>query len=259
MTGSAPGRTGEPRYGEGVSLVAAAVCPHPPLIVPELAGAAAPELDDLRTAADAAVSRLLGARPDCLVVLGTGAVTGWIIPPATGSFRPWGLDLTVPLVPALPDEGKRLPLSVTVGAWLLGRQPVGARAGVRVVGAQVSAEATPAELARLAGQVHEYRPRVALLVMGDGSACRGPKSPGYDDPRAEAYDDGVARALADADADALLGLDPARSAELKAAGRAPWQVLAGAVRTAGGGWRGELRHHSAPYGVAYFVASWEPA
>ena len=31
MTGSARGRTGGSRYGEGVPLVAAAVCPHPPL------------------------------------------------------------------------------------------------------------------------------------------------------------------------------------------------------------------------------------
>ncbi|MEV0811467.1 hypothetical protein [Micromonospora sp. NPDC050200] len=240
-------------------LVAAAVCPHPPLIVPELAGAAAPELDDLRTAADTAVSQLLAARPDCVVVLGIGAATGWIIPPAAGSFRPWGLDLTVPLVPALPDDGEPLPLAVTVGAWFLGRQPVGARTGVRVVGAQVSAEATPAELTLLAGQVHEYRPRVALLVMGDGSACRGTKAPGYDDPRAEAYDEGVARALAGADADALLGLDPGLSAELKVAGRAPWQVLAGAVRAAGGAWRGELSYAAAPYGVSYFVANWTPA
>ena len=44
------------------------------------------------------------------------------------------------------------------------------------------------------------------------------------------------------------------STELKAAGRAPWQVLAGAARAAGGGWRGELLHDSAPYGVAYFVS-----
>ncbi|MEH0936748.1 class III extradiol dioxygenase subunit B-like domain-containing protein [Micromonospora psammae] len=240
-----------------VPLVAAAVCPHPPMIVPELAGAAAPELDDLRTAADAAVTRLLDTRPDCLVVLGGGAATSWLIPPATGSFRPWGLDLTVPLVPGMAGEKERLPPAVTVGAWLLGRQPGAARAGVRIVGLQARAEATRAELARLADQVHEYRPRVALLVMGDGSACRGPKSPGYHDPRAEAYDDGVARALAGADGDALLGLDPGLSAELKVAGRAPWQVLAGAARAAGGDWRGELRHYSAPYGVAYFVASWE--
>ena len=90
---------------------------------------------------------------------------------------------------------------------------------------------------------------------GDGSACRGTKAPGYDDPRAEAYDEGVARALADADPDALLGLDPGFSAELKVAGRAPWQVLAGAVREAGGDWRGELQlPPGRPYGV--FLPSW---
>ncbi|WP_446219156.1 class III extradiol dioxygenase subunit B-like domain-containing protein [Micromonospora sp. IBHARD004] len=255
MTGSARGRTGGSRYGEGVPLVAAAVCPHPPLIVPELAGAAAPELDDLRAAAAGAVTRLLAAGPDCVVVLGSGPTTGWIIPPAAGSLRPWGLDLTVPLVPALPDGGAALPLSLTVGAWLLHQH----RVGVRVVGAQVSPEATAGELGGFVDQVHEYRPRVALLVMGDGSACRGRQAPGYDDPRAEAYDEGVAKALADADPDALLGLDPVLSAELKVAGWAPWQVLAGAVRAAGGAWRGELSYAAAPYGVSYFVANLAPA
>jgi aromatic ring-opening dioxygenase LigB subunit len=107
-----------------------------------------------------------------------------------------------------------------------------------------------------AAVVAESERRTALLVMGDGSACRGPKSPGYDDPRAGAYDEGVARALAGADADALLGLDPVLSAELKVAGRAAWQVLAGAVRAAGGDWRGELSYQAAPYGVSYFVANW---
>lgn len=98
---------------------------------------------------------------------------------------------------------------------------------------------------------------MAFAGARDGSACRGEKSPGYDDPRALPYDQRVAGALADADLDVLLGLDPVVSAELKAAGRAPWQVLASAARAAGGGWRGELLHDAAPYGVAYFVASWE--
>jgi hypothetical protein len=238
-----------------VPLVAAAVCPHPPLLVPEVAGAAAGELADLRAACDAAVARLLATEPDCVVVLGSGTATGWIVPPAVGTFRPFGVDLTVPLVPGLPDGPAALPPSVTVGAWLLGRHRVGAR----VVAAQVASDATADEVAELARQVDGYRPRVALLVMGDGSASRGEKSPGHHDPRAEPYDEGVARALADADAAALLGLDPELSAELKAAGRAPWQVLAGAARAAGGAWRGELRYHAAPYGVAYFVAGWEPA
>ncbi|MFI2663021.1 hypothetical protein [Micromonospora carbonacea] len=302
MTGSARGRTGGSRYGERVPLVAAAVCPHPPLIVPELAGAAAAELAELRRAADAAVARLLACAPDGLVLVGTGPATGWIAPPAVGSFRPWGVDLSVPLPtgpgddrplppgpgddrlppgpgdsrlpagpgdaapfppPAAPAAGgspattdaPTLPLSLAVGAWLLARHRVGAP----VDAAQVAAGASPAELAELAGQVHRRRPRVALLVLGDGSACHGTKAPGYADPLAGAYDDGVARALADADAEALLGLDPALSARLKVAGRGPWQVLAGAARAAGGDWRGELTYHDAPYGVAYFVATWEPA
>ncbi|SCE77957.1 hypothetical protein GA0070558_106100 [Micromonospora haikouensis] len=274
MTGSARGRTGGSRYGERVPLVAAAVCPHPPLIVPELAGAAAAELDELRRAADAAVARLLACAPDGLVLLGTGPATGWIAPPAVGSFRPWGADLSVPLpaelhydsplparaVPVAGDapataDAPTLPLSLAVGAWLLARH----RVGVPVDAAQVAAEATPAELAALAGQVHRHRTRVALLVLGDGSACHGTKAPGYADPLAGTYDEGVAQALAGADAEALLGLDPAVSARLKVAGHAPWQVLADAARAAGGDWRGDLTYHDAPYGVAYFVATWEPA
>ena len=39
-------------------LIAAAVCPHPPLLVPELAGQAAAELDELRAACFEAVRRL---------------------------------------------------------------------------------------------------------------------------------------------------------------------------------------------------------
>ncbi len=125
MTGSARRRTGDSRYGERVPLVAAAVCPHPPLLVPEVAGSAAPELDDLRAACDTAVRRLLAADPDHVVLLGTGPVTGPIRPPATGSLQPWGVDLDVPLVPGQPDRGAVLPLSLTIGAWLLAR-PTGA-------------------------------------------------------------------------------------------------------------------------------------
>ncbi|WFF03535.1 hypothetical protein [Micromonospora sp. WMMD964] len=290
MTGSARRRTGDSRYGERVPLVAAAVCPHPPLLVPEVAGSAAPELDDLRAACDTAVRRLLAVGPDTVVLLGTGPVTGPIRTPATGSLQPWGVDLDVPLGPGQPDRGAVLPLSLTIGAWLLARHheapppskaapsdaaPSNAAApsdaapseaapseaappsALTITAVQVAADAGPAELAALADEIAAAGDRVALLALGDGSACRGEKSPGYDDPRALPYDQRVATALAEADLDVLLDLDPVVSAELKAAGRAPWQVLAGAARAADGGWRGELLHEAAPYGVAYFVASWE--
>lgn len=234
-------------------LVAAAVCPHPPLIVPALAGAAASELDDLRAAADAAVARLLAADPEVILLLGAGPQTERFGTADHGSLRPFGLDRDVRLWKVNCAGSDRLPLSLTIGAWLVNRSgtelPRLARA--------VAGDASPAECAALGAELVGEDGRAALLVLGDGSACRGVKAPGYDDPRAPAYDEGVARALAGADAEALLGLDPALSAELKAAGRAPWQVLAGAVRAAGGDWRGDLSYHEAPYGVAYFVANWE--
>ncbi|OHX03607.1 hypothetical protein [Micromonospora sp. WMMB235] len=237
-----------------MSLVAAAVCPHPPLIVPELAGAAAPELDDLRAAADAAVARLLAAGPEAILLVGGGPETVRFNSADWGSLRGFGLDRPVRLWKISCSGGERLPLSLTVGAWLLNRSGTELPRLAR----SVAHDATPAECAEFgASLIDDDDPRVALLVLGDGSACRGVKAPGYDDPRAEAYDEGVAAALAGADADALLGLDPGLSAELRVAGRAPWQVLAGAARAAGGDWRGELSYHRAPYGVAYFVANWE--
>ncbi|WP_229401213.1 hypothetical protein [Micromonospora okii] len=235
-------------------LVAAAVCPHPPLLVPEVAGAAAGELDDLRAACEAAVARLLAAEPEGILLVGGGPATESFGAADYGSLRPYGVDRYVRLWKTNCAGSDRLPLSLTIGAWLVGRSGT----GLPRLAYAVAADASPAECARRGAEL-VADDRVALLVLGDGSACRGTKAPGYDDPRAQAYDEGVARALADADADALLGLDPGLSAELRAAGRAPWQVLAGAARATGGDWRGELTHHEAPYGVAYLVATWAPA
>jgi hypothetical protein len=95
---------------------------------------------------------------------------------------------------------------------------------------------------------------VGLLVMGDGSACRTTRAPGYADPRADPFDASATKALVDADPAGLLALDPALAAELMAAGRAPWQVLAGVP----GSYRGELLYDAAPYGVQYTVATWRP-
>jgi hypothetical protein len=242
-----------------VPLVAAAVCPHPPLIVPEIAAGAAAEADDLRKACDMAVARLYASGAQTIVVLGADERSADLDFPFRSSFAPWGLPLEVRLG-QLPGGGVGtdcLPLSLLVGAWLLGRvagpgRPIAWRM------ATVAHDEPVEQCAAAGARIGSNRPW-ALLVMGDGSACRGEEAPGYDDPRAQPYDDMVAAALADADAGALLGLDPGLSAELNVAGRAPWQVLAGAVRAAGREWRGDLTYYAAPYGVAYFVAFWTPA
>jgi hypothetical protein len=233
-------------------LLAAAVCPHPPLLVPAIAGAAAAETDDLRTAALDAVRALVATGPDAIVVVGTGAAAGTARPGETGTLAGYGVDLTVALGDGPQPSEPRLPLSLTLGAWLL--REVGYTGGAH--GRVVTAAVPPAELAGLGERIAAFPGRTALLVMGDGTARLSEKAPGYLDPRAAAYDAQVGAALAGADAGALRGLDPVLSDELLVAGRPAWQVLAGAAGD--GAWHGTLRYSGAPYGVAYHVASWEP-
>jgi hypothetical protein len=240
-------------------LVAAAVCPHPPLLVPEIAAGAAAEGEELRRACLTVVRRLYDASVEQLVVVGNGPIAGTARPDERGSFAGYGIPLEVGLAPdpAGPGPDRRpatLPLSVTVGVWLLREAGYAGAIRARVV----TDRATPAECAALGERIAGFPARTALLVMGDGSARRDARSPGQADPRAVPFDDAVAAALAGPDPAALAGLDPGLATELQAAGRAPWQVLAGAVAGAAEPWRAELAYSGAPYGVGYVVAAWRP-
>ncbi|MGW7458526.1 hypothetical protein [Streptomyces sp. NPDC054797] len=233
-------------------LVAAAVCPAPPLLVPEVAAGAAAELGDARTACSDALAVLAASRPDLLVVVGAadGEQAGAYLQGARGTFRGFGVDTEVRLGEG--EEGPRpLPAPLAVGAWLLGHARWGA---APLEGLAIDASLDTARCLEAGREIAEGDERIALLVMGDGSAKRTLKAPGYLDERAAAFDAAVGRALATADVAALAALDPALAAELQAAGRAPWQVLAGAA--GGGGLDGRLLYEEAPYGVGYFVAVW---
>ncbi|MCY0930957.1 hypothetical protein OTB20_33155 [Streptomyces sp. H27-H1] len=232
-------------------LVAAAVCPAPPMLLPELATGAAAELGDARTACSDALSVLTASRPDLLVVVGAADPDhhGPYPQGARGTFRGFGAGADVRLGEG--EEGPRLlPTALAVGAWLLGRAGWGA-APVEGFGAGPLDTGRCLEAGR---ELAAREARVALLVMGDGSACRSLKAPGYLDERAAAFDAEAARALGAADLPALAALDAGLAAELQAAGRAPWQVLAGAAE--GAGLEGRLLYEDAPYGVGYFVAAW---
>jgi hypothetical protein len=217
-------------------LVAAAVLPHPPLLVPELARGASPELDEMRVRCRSAVDVVAAAAADVTFVV--GADTGL----RATTLRPWGVDVAV-------DVPEPLPLAVLLGAWLT--------AGTQRSFVAVDAELAPAECAAIGADLAAAAGRVALVVMGDGSARRDVKAPGYLDPRATVYDDEVSRALAAADGPALLALDPTLADELLVAGRAPWQVLAGAA--AGRTWDRRTAWFGAPHGVGYHVVTWSEA
>jgi hypothetical protein len=220
-------------------ITGVAFCPHPPVLVPDVARGAAGELAEVRAAATTAIRRI--ARPDRpVVVLGRGDTTRPHEPTARGSLAPFGVPLAVPL--GSEDPGPvELPLSLTIGAWLL-REALGADSGA--VGWSIGAEG---------GAAISVPDGATLLVMGDGSARRSASAPGYHDERAAGVDDAIAAALRTGDPAGLV-LDPQLAADLLVAGAPAW--AAAAALLAGGRWDAELLYADAPYGVGYFVAAW---
>jgi hypothetical protein len=228
-------------------LIAAAVCPHPPLLVPEVTGAGDPGADEprrLRAACREAIAVLLGTAPDLLVVVGGAGQTAEYPPGAAGSLR----DFAVPFAVG-PDPV--LPLSLTIGQWLLAGAAAG---GPPAAWWGVASGAATSDCLNLGEKLAALAPRVALLAMGDGPGRRARGVPGAADPAADRYDDQVTAALAAADPAALAALDPRRDEELFVAGRAAWQVLAGAASR--GAFAAGLRYAAAPFEVSYYVATW---
>ncbi len=120
-------------------IVAAAICPSPPLLAGELTGQAA-VLPELRIACAAAVARLLAAAPDVVAVAGPAE--------ATGSWDPAGELSLASYAPALRARGRSprvnsgeeraagrsaaappLPLALGIGALLLDQAGLPGAAG----------------------------------------------------------------------------------------------------------------------------------
>nr|WP_238345003.1 hypothetical protein [Actinopolymorpha cephalotaxi] len=258
-------------------------------MVPELAGANADELAGVRSAARSAVRQLLAAGPDLVVCVGAAPAADTVLTwgtTATGSLAPYGVDVRVGASSAAggaerPGEEAKpeLPLAHTVGAWLLDscgytgeRRYVGVpdcydSAGAADLGATLAATTTRTSTSTSTTRTATRSTttgtgrtgRVGLLVMGDGSARRDQHAPGAADPRAPKLDALVATSLGTGDLDGLRGLRPDLARELLVAGRAAWQVLAGAADaavTAGRRLEPRLLADEAPCGVGYFVAYW---
>jgi hypothetical protein len=239
-------------------LTAAAVCPHPPVLVREATGGptgpGALELAKLRNACDTAVAAVAQARPDVIVVVGADTRTIRYPPQAAGTLAAYGVPFTVGTGTPV------LPLSLTVGRWL-----TDTKAGPeRTVLQAIAADATPATCMLLGAQLAELAPDVAILAMGDGPGRRARRAPGAIDADADRYDKLMTNALAIADATQLADLDTGHDEELFIAGRAAWQVLAGAAladadanpHPGDARFASTLRYAAAPFEVSYYVATW---
>ena len=225
-------------------ITAAALCPSPPLLYPGLTGRQA-VLPELRAACAQAAGRLLRDDPEVIVVTGPAA--------ATGDWDPAGRPNAAGFAPAIVSTGVRsLPLSLGLGVMLLDHAGYRERRRLLAIG-----QDEPASVCvRIGADLGNGHARTALLVMGDGSARRSVKAPGYLDERAAGFDAGVERAIRSGNLDALPRLDQVLARELMAGGRPAWQVLAGAMK--GLAPATEVLYRDAPFGVAYLVAYLRP-
>lgn len=229
-------------------IAAAAFCPHPPVLVPEIAQGAAVETQPLRDACRTALRRIT-APGRSLVLIGTGPASLVHSPLARGTFAGLGIPGELHLGAPTCGGDLELPLSLTVGAWLV-RDVLGPRSGARgfSVGPDFATSGAAVELLRLA-EAEE----IALLVVGDGSARRSTAAPGYLDERAADFDAAVSAALASGEGARLAGIDLGLGTELLAAGVPAWHAAAAVL---GDAYRAELLYDDAPFGVGYFVAAW---
>lgn len=192
--------------------------PSPPLLLPGVTGRPVAEVEELRAACLAALGQLRDEAPSEVVVVGA----------------------------AEPRWTADRPLAELVARTLLGQ--AGCEVPIRAVAIepQLAPDACLALGRTLAGS--------HLLVVADGSARRGVKAPGYLDERAAPFDQRILDALRAGDPAGLAGLDARLAAELMVAGRAAWQVMAGAAE--GGQWQSEMHYQGDPFGVFYPVAIW---
>ncbi len=271
-------RAASPRGGaDGVGLVwrvgatvdgvfsVAALVPSPPVLVPELGGAAGVadggEVTALREATLDAV-RELARSAVRWIVIGVSETDRQVASTAVGTFRGFGVDVRAGLSAAAltadtaADPG--LPLPVLIGGWLRARTAPDTSAEARLLAADTPGARALNVGRELRAELDADPGPVGVLVVGDGAATLTTAAPRYLDPRAEAFQADLDRALTAGDRDGLAALDASLCADLSVAGRPVFQALAGLFVDDASRPRVETRYRAAPFGVGYHVSVWRP-
>lgn len=218
-------------------VTAVGFVPAAPLLVPAVAGGSAALDADLRDACRSVVTALCATEPDAIVVAAGWRESGSWPSDATWSFDGFGVARDV------ADDRPRLPWPLGIGAWLLDDVGCTCQRAYVAVAPDASAD------------VAIGPPRVAVLTVGDGSARRTERAPGYLDERAEQFDATIAAAIREGDTASLRALDPSLAADLMCAGVPVWRW---AIERLGAQSVTEARllADTAPYGVGYFAGWW---
>ncbi len=224
--------------------VSVAFVPAAPLLIPVVEGTPDAGTTELRRACAEAVSAMLAPGPRSVVVVGAAPRGTRYGAGDVAGLHGLGLDVVVPFAGPPAPGGAVAAAEFGGAAWLLDRAGfAGERCGV-----------APEDLGTV---LAEATGPVGVLALGDGSARRTVKAPGYLDEDAKPFDAAVAAALATGDADALAALDPGTGERLMAAGVPVWRAVGAAL--AGRPVAARLHADVAPFGVGYLVADWAAA
>ncbi|MHA0286798.1 hypothetical protein ACXYX3_10125 [Mycobacterium sp. C3-094] len=227
-------------------LTAIAIVPSPPVMVPELAGAAAAEVADLCTAAVTAAGRL----PSRWVAVGVAAEDAVYGPDTTGTFAGYGVDVAIRLSGAAAGEPEPLPLCALIAGWLRGLVAGSASVEVRTWTADTPSAAAVAAGRELRRELDATQEAVGVLLVADGANTLTAAAPGGYDPDSVPLQAALDDALAGGDCAALAALPDG------IVGRVAYQVLAALAEPDPSA--AEQLYHGAPYGVGYVVGVWTP-
>lgn len=210
-------------------MIAAAICPQAPALVPELGQGIAADLADVRTAAIDAVTSVVATLPPRVVVVADGAPADFD-ESAGGTLIGFGADIRA------GGPKPVLPPGLTIGAWLLD---------------QAGWEGPRTYTSLLAGIEDD----AAVLVMADGSSRHRRLAPEWADVEGRAFDAVVAQALSIGDAETLASLDTALATDVGASGVEGLVALGEHAK--GARIAARLRYDGAPFEVGYWVAEWQ--
>lgn len=227
-------------------LAELAIVPSAPVLVPELSGPDAVEVDGVRRAVCDAVDSL-AATSRRWVAVGLDGMPR--------RFSAYGVDVPVRLGPACDDDA--MPLAMLIAGWC--RAAVDPAVDIRpmLIGQRTTGPDAARVGADLAASIADDPDPVGVLVVVDGSTALTPSAPGGGDrDSAHCLQTVIDSALTSADAAALAVLDPQECDDEGVAGRAVFGVLAGLC--AGVDVDVTVRYSGAPYGVGYTVATWSP-
>ena len=223
-----------------------AFVPAAPLLVPEVGVGHSDDLDGWRAESTRAVSdALVGVRR--VVIVAAGKESRLVTGPVAASFQGFGVDLEVG-----QPGGRAVGWHAGIGLWLLGE--AGWSGLVSVV--EVEAGSVADAAAALGGVLGESSGGLALVVVADGSAGRGPKAPGYIIEGSEAFDDEVVSALAAANCARLASLDLHEGSRVMSSGAPVWAAVGAGLGSES--FDAEVRRADSPFGVFYAVAVWLP-